>query len=193
MVGHGDVVAVDPDPAMLDELRARLPAVDAREGSAESIPLPAASVDAVLVGQAWHWFDHERALAEIARVLRPGGVLAALWNQDDAGVEWVAGYHAAATHGRPVSGLPPEHRPPAFPEHYAFAPSEHATFANPLHTTTDELVATLATHSWALVSEPADRDATFARIRAYLAERPETSTGEFVLPMGTEVLRALRR
>jgi SAM-dependent methyltransferase len=75
---------------MLAELRRRLPDVDAREGSAESIPLPTGSVDTVLVGQAWHWFDTGRALPELARVLRPGGVLAALWNADDHDVEWVA-------------------------------------------------------------------------------------------------------
>ncbi len=83
LLGRGAVIAVEPDPAMLAELRRRLPDVDAREGSAESIPLPTGSVDAVLVGQAWHWFDTGRALPELARVLRPGGVLAALWNADD--------------------------------------------------------------------------------------------------------------
>jgi hypothetical protein len=56
----------------------------------------------------------------------------------------------------------------------------------------DELIATLATHSWALVAEPAERDAALARARAYLAERPETKAGEFELPLVTDVLRARR-
>src|ERR1700712_5111112 len=56
------VVAVEPDPEMLAQLRHALPDVDARAGSAEEIPLPDASVDAVLIGQAWHWMDPERAL-----------------------------------------------------------------------------------------------------------------------------------
>src|SRR3954451_17341334 len=90
LLGRGTVIAVEPDPAMLAELRRLLPDVDAREGSAESIPLRTGGVDAVLVGQAWHWFDTGRALPELARVLRPGGVLAALWNVDDHEVEWVA-------------------------------------------------------------------------------------------------------
>ena len=72
-------------------------------------------------------------------------------------------------------------------------PGGEATFPNPIRTTTEALVASIGTHSWALISEPADREAAFARIRGYLAERPETSSGEFVLPMTTEVLRALRR
>jgi SAM-dependent methyltransferase len=193
LLGRGTVIAVEPDPAMLTELRRRLPDVDALAGSAESIPLPAGSVDTVLVGQAWHWFDTGRALPELARVLRPGGVLAALWNADDHDVEWVAELHRAARAGRAVSGVENSGVPPVFAEHDAFAPGEFARFANPIRTGTEQLLATLATHSWALVSEPGDRDAAFARIRAYLAERPETSSGDFVLPMSTEVLRALRR
>jgi SAM-dependent methyltransferase len=93
MLSRGAVVAVEPDAAMRAELVARFPDVDAREGSAEAIPLPDGSVDAVLVGQAWHWFDADRAFAEIARVLRPGGVLAAIWNRDDTRVEWVSGMY----------------------------------------------------------------------------------------------------
>ncbi len=85
-----EVTAVEPDPAMLAELRRRLPAIPAGPGRAEEIPLPDGSVDAVLVGQALHWFDLDRAVPEIARVLAPGGVLAALWNVDDDRVGWVA-------------------------------------------------------------------------------------------------------
>ena len=70
------VTAVEPDPEMLAELRGRLPGVRAVVGRAEAVPLPDDSVDAVLVGTAFHWFDTDRALPEIARVLRPGGVLA---------------------------------------------------------------------------------------------------------------------
>ena len=67
-----DVVAVEPDPAMLAELRRALPTVYAAAGSAESIPLPDSSVDAVLAGNAMHWFDMDVAGPEIARVWRPG-------------------------------------------------------------------------------------------------------------------------
>jgi ubiquinone/menaquinone biosynthesis C-methylase UbiE len=70
------VVAVEPD----DGMRALIGDVEAVAGAAESIPLPDRSFDAVFVGEAFHWFDGERALAEIARVLRRRGVLALLWN-----------------------------------------------------------------------------------------------------------------
>ena len=60
------------------------------EGTAEAIPLPAGSVDAVTVAQAFHWFDADAALAEIHRVLRPGGGLGLIWNAMEVDVEWVA-------------------------------------------------------------------------------------------------------
>ena len=86
-LGH-DVIAVDPSQEMLEVCRRR-PGIDTMAGAAESIPLAHASVDAVIVGQAFHWFDHARALPEIARVLRPNGVLGLLWNDADTVVPWV--------------------------------------------------------------------------------------------------------
>src|SRR4051794_4833448 len=87
-LGH-DVVAVEPDVRMraLAEAASRAPVLD---GTAEALPLPTASVDAALAGQAWHWFDPARALPELARVLRPGGVLGILWNVRDGREPWVA-------------------------------------------------------------------------------------------------------
>jgi SAM-dependent methyltransferase len=85
-----DVVAVEPLANMRAELERALPPVRALAGSAEKIPLPDGSADAVVVGQAFHWFDGPAALAEIARVLVPGGVLGLLWNMRDDRVPWVA-------------------------------------------------------------------------------------------------------
>jgi SAM-dependent methyltransferase len=191
LMPHGSVTAVEPDPAMLAELRRDFPAITAAEGSAEEIPLPDESVDAVLVGQAWHWFDPDRALPEIARVLRPGGVLAALWNGDDTRVEWLRGMWQAGAWER-VTPRPGE-QAPALPDHPAFGTSEYAMLPNPVRTTADGIVAMLGTHSWALTAQPADRDATLGRVRDYLATRPETSAGVFELPLVTEVVRALRK
>jgi len=74
------VVAVEPSDAMRRLLVKFCPRAEALAGSAEEIPLPSASVDAVFVAQAFHTFDNERALPEIARVLRPGGVVVLMWN-----------------------------------------------------------------------------------------------------------------
>ena len=87
-LGH-DVHATDPDEAMLARLRERLPDVRTSVASAEEIPAPDASFDVVVVAQAFHWFDHDRALPEIARVLKPGGRLALVWNQRDERIPWV--------------------------------------------------------------------------------------------------------
>ncbi len=84
-----EVVAVDPIPEMLELLSNSLPDTPALLGTAEEIPLPDDSVDAVLVAQAWHWFDTERAVKEVARVLRPGGRLGLVWNARDERLGWV--------------------------------------------------------------------------------------------------------
>ena len=75
-----EVVAVEPGVPMLAQLRLAVPEAEALEGQAESIPLPDASVDAGFAGQAFHWFDRERAVPELRRVIKPGGGLVLLWN-----------------------------------------------------------------------------------------------------------------
>jgi SAM-dependent methyltransferase len=87
-LGH-DVHATDPDPAMLALLEAHLPGVRTAVAGAEEIPLADASVDVVIAAQAFHWFDLDRALPEIARVLRPGGRICLLWNQRNEKIPWV--------------------------------------------------------------------------------------------------------
>ena len=87
-LGH-DVHATDPDEQMLERLRAKLPDVRTSVGTAEEIPAPDASYDVVVVAQALHWFDHDRALPEIARVLKPGGRIAVVWNARDERIPWV--------------------------------------------------------------------------------------------------------
>jgi ubiquinone/menaquinone biosynthesis C-methylase UbiE len=77
------VIAIDPGERMLAELQRIMPEVEAVIGAAESIPLPDASVDAITMGQAFHWFRHDEAIPELRRVLRPGGGVALIWNTRD--------------------------------------------------------------------------------------------------------------
>ncbi|MBL0746252.1 class I SAM-dependent methyltransferase [Nocardioides baculatus] len=86
--GHA-VFATDPDEAMLEVLRERVPEVSAKVATAEEIPANDRSVDVVVVAQAFHWFDHEVALPEIARILKPGGHVALMWNSRDERIPWV--------------------------------------------------------------------------------------------------------
>ncbi len=85
-----DVVAVEPVAAMREQFLVSVPGVEALDGTAESLPFDDGSIDAVTVAQAFHWFDAERAVAEIARVLRPGGALGLVWNERDVAEPWVA-------------------------------------------------------------------------------------------------------
>jgi SAM-dependent methyltransferase len=187
---HAEVTAVEPDPAMLAELRRALPEVRALPGSAEAIPLPDASVDAVLAGNAMHWFDMAVAGPEIARVLAPGGVLAGLWNVVDDRVDWVAGL-ARVSGGAAIGprDTPAGWRARTLPSTDRFGPPERAEFPHGHRRTADTLVATLATRAGMLVMPEPDRAATLSRVRAFLASRPETAAGEFTLPMLTCVLR----
>jgi SAM-dependent methyltransferase len=87
-LGH-QVVATDPLDEMLRHLVARVPGVPVARATAERIPLRGRSVDTVVGAQAFHWFDADRSLPEIARVLRPGGRLALVWNLRDERIPWV--------------------------------------------------------------------------------------------------------
>ena len=196
-----EVVAVEPDPAMLAELRRELPGVRALQAGAEAMPLPDTCVDAVVAGNALHWFDMTAAGPEIARVLAPGGILAGLCNVVDTRVDWVArlervagsaavgprdtvsGWRAATAHLHlPRAGDRPR-----------FGSPEQAEFPHAQRRTADSLVATLATRAGMLVMPEQEREATLRRIRAFLAAEPETRSGEFVLPMLTGVLRVRKR
>jgi SAM-dependent methyltransferase len=200
LVGLGaSVTAVEPDPAMLAELRRSLASVTALPGSAEQIPLPDASVDAVLAGQAMHWFDLDRAIPEIARVLTGGGVLAGLWNVDDDEVGWVQELaqiskgkaNVTRQRWRERIGRARQERLAAAGSGL-FETPEIGEFAHGQRRTADSLVATIATHSNFLVLEPDDRTPLLDQVRDFLHTQPETATGEFVLPMVTAVLRARR-
>ena len=186
---------------MLAELRRALPDVGALPGSAEAVPLPDASVDAVLAGHALHWFDMDVAGPELAGVLVPGGILAGLWNVMDDRVDWVAGLGrvsgSAAIGARDLlsswrvetAGV----HLPGIGVAARFGSPEQAEFAHGQRRTADSLVATLATKAGMLVMPEQEQQAALGRIRAFLASRPETADGEFTLPMLTCVLRVHRR
>jgi SAM-dependent methyltransferase len=185
------VLAVEPDDGMRAELARQLPEIGILRGSAERIPAEEGAVDAVLVGQAFHWFDPDRALPEITRVLRPGGVLAAIGNTEDDSVGWVAELAAATQTVRSVGsiGLAFADIPP----HPAFGKPTQRRFHWRWPRTIDSLLETTSTHSWLLVSRPEERAAALAAIRRFLEQHPATRDGAFELPMQTLVHRATLR
>jgi SAM-dependent methyltransferase len=185
---------------MLAELRRELPSVRSLPGSAEDIPLPDGGVDAVVVGQALHWFDLNRALPEIARVLVPGGVLAAMWNVDDDRLGWVEALARISKRKSSVTlltwrdelGRSRRERLDAAGSGL-FEAAEVGEFEHGQRRTAESLLATIATHSRLLTMEEPERTALLAQVGEFLYACPETSDGEFILPLATVVLRALRK
>jgi SAM-dependent methyltransferase len=159
-----EVVAVEPGASMLHQLRSAVPAAEALEGPVESIPLPDESVEAAFAGQAYHWFDRERALPELHRVLGPGGGLALLWNwwderdplQRELGE--LVGYAGHKPH--PEEELPGE---PWFGE-VGRTVVETVEESSP-----DALVAYLRTASVFVVAEPAEREESLRAIHELAA------------------------
>ncbi|MFJ5987424.1 class I SAM-dependent methyltransferase [Lentzea sp. NPDC092896] len=186
--GHR-VTAVEPNEQMLSELVRRVHGVRALPGHAEHIPVPDQTLDAVFVGTAFHWFDQEKALPEIARVLRPGGVLAALWIDHDSGSEWLTEFeHVSST-----SVESQRQDPSGVMTHPLFGAVERGTFLHAHRRDSPEaLVATINTHSRMLVIDDEERASINEKMLAFLRERPETSNGPFDVPLRSEVFRLVR-
>ncbi|BBU24019.1 ubiE/COQ5 methyltransferase family protein [Mycobacterium xenopi 4042] len=179
-----DVVAVDPIPEMLDVLRKSLPDTPALLGTAEEIPLPDNSVDAVLVAQAWHWFDPARAIPEVIRVLRPGGRLGLVWNTRDERLGWVREL------GRIIgSDADPVSERVMLPHPFTDLERHRVEWTNYL--TPQALIDLVASRSYCITS-PADvRTKTLDRVRELLATHPALANNNgLALPYITVCVRA---
>lgn len=172
----GYVIAVDPSAAMLAELRARLPAADARRGSAEAIPAADASVDAVFVGQAFHWFRPLAACREIARVLSRGGGLAVIGNRarwTETDIPWLRTFDALVTPHRQAAGPFPagdDRWKQALQETGLFAPLSSTEVEHVHRISAGAFVALVASWSWIANLPPAERDGVLARVRELVAD-----------------------
>jgi len=183
------VVAVEPSDAMRAELVRAVPAADARPGTAEATGLPAGSVDAVTVAQAWHWFDPPTAAAEIARVLRPHGQVAVVWNIRDDDVDWVGRWTEIVHRGDTLTTVYAE---PSLGD--AFTAPEHLThrWATPMRPADLRLLA--ASRSHLLVLPPDERDALLDAVDELAATHPDLRGRDLVeLPYRTESWRARLR
>jgi SAM-dependent methyltransferase len=177
-----EVTAVDPSDGMLAELRRVLPGVPALAGSAEAIPLPDRSVDAVVVGQAWHWVDPDRAVPEVARVLSPGGRLGLIWNVRDARADWVRriGQILDDRMSRPA----PEVGSP-------FGAVESRDFPWTDRVGSDQLLDLVASRSYVILMPSDERAAVLAQVRQLMATHPAlVGRTEFDLPYVAQCVRA---
>ncbi len=179
-----EVVAVEPLAEMREQLGAALPEVRAVEGTAEAIPLEDDSVDAITVAQAWHWVDPERATAEAARVLRPGGTLGLIWNRRDERIEWVRRIgEVMGSQGAEVIDMDEvEIGAP-------FGPTERfvTDWERPMDV--DLLVEMAASRSYVITATPKRRAEILDGIRVLVESDPHLGT-EFDFPYRTYCFRA---
>jgi SAM-dependent methyltransferase len=190
------VIAVEPDERMATVLRTPDPVIEVRQGRGEAIPLPDASADGVFISSAWHWMDPERAVPEIARVLRDGGRFGVIWTSRDREVDWIRELHRLREPGQPHEpggsaevGQPREpgraaepgrpgdqdrargpHREVTLPDGSPFGAAETASFAFTRTMTVGDVVGMLGTYSGLITASPQDREARLARVRAALEE-----------------------
>ena len=178
-----EVVAVEPVDEMRERLVETLPGVTALEGTAEEIPLDDESVDAVTVGQAFHWFDGDAALAEIHRVLRPRSRLGLIWNVKDESVDWV---HQLAEIIEAYRGNAPRVASGAWKEAFErtelFTPIERARFSFVHQTDTATVVARVTSISFIAAMAPRVRERVVDQVRELLATHPDTR-GQRVFPL----------
>jgi SAM-dependent methyltransferase len=184
-----ELVAVEPVEQMRETLARALPEITALAGTAEGLLLAADSVDAVVVGSAFHWFHGDAALAEIHRVLRPGERLGLLWNVRDESVPWVAELTAIM---EPYRGSAPRYRSGAWKEAFrrtaAFSPLRFAEFRHVHRLEPEAVVARVASVSFVAALPEHDRADVLARVRTLLARDPTTRGRDVVeLPYRTDV------
>jgi SAM-dependent methyltransferase len=177
-----EIVAVEPVAGMRAAFREVLPEVPVVAGVAETLPLRSACADAITVAQAWHWFDHDRANAEVARVLRPGAWLGLVWNARDRSEPWVDEVWSIMDR---VEKHAPWHdhknsRDGAFRPTPGFGPRQRVEFWHRQTITPEGVVQRVASVSHvAVLSEDARRQ-VLDEVRAVLAQHPAVAGREVV-------------
>ncbi|TDV38249.1 methyltransferase family protein [Paraburkholderia caballeronis] len=188
------VIAAEPVAAMRDKLAAALPQVEAIDGTATALPLADDSVDAVVCAQSFHWFANAAALAEIHRVLKPGGRLGLIWNLRDARVGWVAQLDAIVNRHE---GDAPRYYTGAWRAAFpfdGFSPlhTQHFSFG---HTGSPEDVIVARVRSTSFIAAlPADEQAQVdAEVRALIAAQPALNGRQTVtVPYVTDAFDAVK-
>jgi len=173
------VVAVEPDDRMRAVIEAGLPTVRAVAGRGESMPLPDASADAVVASASWHWMDPVPTLHEVARVLVPGGTLAALWSGPDAEAPFMVQVQEVLTAGneplrqevaRALNERSARAQALEIPPGLPFDQPEHTAITWDVALTADDLVGLLGTFSWVILMEDEARTRLFDTARRLLRD-----------------------
>ncbi len=176
-----DIVAVEPIAEMRAKLEAASPEVEAVEGTAEAIPLPSHSVDAVVVGQAFHWFDGIRAVSEIRRVLKPDGALGLIWQARDPRLPWL---EPLGENIQPAQRGHPRFRTmgwrEAFDRTALFEPLRKADFETVQRGSRDTIVDRVASISYIASMLELRRQRVLVEVRELLATAQETKDADVI-------------
>ncbi len=184
---RAQVVAVEPVAGMRDRLAERLPDVQIVDGTAEAIPLPDQSIDAVVAAQSFHWFDAKRAVVEIHRILKPGGGLGLIWNVRDESLPWVRKLTAIIA---PHEGTAPRYRTlewmSAFQTGVFFTPLQTREFPHFQRLTPTALLDRVASISFIAAMSEAARARVLEQVRDLLETEPALRGREqFEMPYQT--------
>ena len=184
-----EVTAVDPDAAMLAQLESSVPDVPTAVGTAEDLPLPDASADAIVAGQAWHWVEPVAGSRECGRVLRPGGVLGLIWNSRETSRDWTARLDAILNTSAAERMIAEQ----GVEVHSPFGPVEQAEWRWSRPMTRDQMLAMARSRSYVITASPEKR----ATIESELAELFDTldlhGDTTIDLPYVTTAFRARNR
>lgn len=174
-----DLVAVEPVAGMRAVLHRELPSVGAVGAVSEALPFPDETLDAVVVAQAFHWFDAALSLRELHRAFRPGGRLGLIWNAWDDSVPWIERVHRVVADASSTTQWQRGHWSrdwvvEAIAHDGGFSAVERARFAHGQVLTIDGVVERVATTSHIASAPDADRERTLAAVRAILDDDPDT-------------------
>jgi SAM-dependent methyltransferase len=196
---HHHVRAVEPDARMRAVLLERVPEADVVAGSAEEIPAEDSRYDAVIGASMWHWVDEARAVPEVARVLRPGGTFALLWNGVDRSVDWVRALWAGGEELNPRERAGVDavrrarHEVHLGPDHPFLEPERQVLRWTRLMQQ-DDLVAMAGTYSAVIVMEPVERHQYLASMAHFLdTHEVPRCRGAIEVPMRCLCWRTSRR
>jgi len=183
------VIAVEPVEGMRRKFASLLPQIQILDGTAESMPLQDRSADTVIAAQAFHWFNGDKALAEIHRVLKPGGELGLIWNARDESLDWVA---KLTTIIDPHEGGAPRYKSgrwrEAFERSTLFSPLQDEHFRYVQRGTYDTIVDRVGSISFISALPESARQKVLKEVRDLLSNHPQTrGQSEVELPYRTDV------
>jgi SAM-dependent methyltransferase len=190
------ITAAEPVAAMRAALERNCPTVRAVDGTAEQIPVADASADAVIAAQSFHWFDGERALPEIHRVLRPGGLLGMIWNVRDEASDWSE--RLTEIFDRLAGDDTPRYRSgrwrDAFRRSDLFGPLHHRLAYHVHHVTPEAFMDRVLSVSYVSAASDGERQGVRAEVDELLATDPDLrDRDEIVMPYRTDVFWTQRR